>query len=78
MKDLFLPSSELAWPPKPHPCAGMQSQDADCGSPCTEKAQQTPGMTSSSSSPTDDDEHEWIIRTCRKGWDEIVGHRPKL
>ncbi|MBZ3871741.1 MORN repeat-containing protein 5 [Sciurus carolinensis] len=26
----------------------------------------------------DDDEHEWIIRTCRKGWDEIVGHRPKL
>ncbi|XP_038405396.1 MORN repeat-containing protein 5 isoform X10 [Canis lupus familiaris] len=25
-----------------------------------------------------DDEHEWIIRTCRKGWDEIVGHRPKL
>ncbi|KAF7483392.1 Hypothetical predicted protein [Marmota monax] len=27
---------------------------------------------------SDDDEHEWIIRTCRKGWDEIVGHRPKL
>ncbi|XP_041582836.1 MORN repeat-containing protein 5 isoform X1 [Vulpes lagopus] len=27
---------------------------------------------------TDDDEHEWIVRTCRKGWDEIVGHRPKL
>ncbi|XP_015222250.2 MORN repeat-containing protein 5 isoform X1 [Lepisosteus oculatus] len=24
----------------------------------------------------DDDEHEWIIRTCRKGWDEIVGHKP--
>ncbi|KAK1334194.1 hypothetical protein QTO34_005194 [Cnephaeus nilssonii] len=26
----------------------------------------------------DDDEHEWIIRTCRKGWDEFVGHRPTL
>ncbi|XP_004423452.1 PREDICTED: MORN repeat-containing protein 5 [Ceratotherium simum simum] len=25
----------------------------------------------------DDDEHEWIIRKCRKGWDEIVGHRPR-
>ena len=23
----------------------------------------------------DDDEHEWIVRTCRKGWDEIVGYR---
>ncbi|XP_062334501.1 MORN repeat-containing protein 5 [Osmerus eperlanus] len=23
---------------------------------------------------TDDDEHEWIVRTCRKSWDEIVGH----
>ena len=22
----------------------------------------------------DDDEHEWIVRTCRKSWDEIVGH----
>ncbi|XP_012313320.2 MORN repeat-containing protein 5 isoform X1 [Aotus nancymaae] len=26
----------------------------------------------------DDDEHEWITRTCRKGYNEIVGHRPKL
>ncbi|KAM4663203.1 MORN repeat-containing protein 5 [Discoglossus pictus] len=26
----------------------------------------------------DDDEHEWIIRTCRKGWDEITGYKPKL
>ncbi|XP_053138195.1 MORN repeat-containing protein 5 [Hemicordylus capensis] len=25
----------------------------------------------------DDDEHEWIVRTCRKGWDEIVGFKPK-
>lgn len=23
----------------------------------------------------DDDEHEWIVRTCRKGWDEIIGYR---
>ena len=22
----------------------------------------------------DDREHEWIARTCRKAWDEIVGH----
>ena len=27
---------------------------------------------------TDDDEHEWIVRTCRKGWDEIVGYKPKI
>ncbi|XP_074067751.1 MORN repeat-containing protein 5 isoform X2 [Macrotis lagotis] len=26
----------------------------------------------------DDDEHEWIIRTCRKGWDEFIGHKAKL
>ncbi|XP_072016006.1 MORN repeat-containing protein 5-like [Amphiura filiformis] len=26
----------------------------------------------------DDDEHEWIVRTCRKGWDEIVGYKPKI
>ncbi|KAK6196243.1 hypothetical protein SNE40_001504 [Patella caerulea] len=26
----------------------------------------------------DDDEHEWIVRTCRKGWDEIVGPQPQL
>ncbi|XP_056395381.1 MORN repeat-containing protein 5 [Hyla sarda] len=25
----------------------------------------------------DDDEHEWIIQTCRKGWDEVTGYRPK-
>ncbi|XP_072840610.2 MORN repeat-containing protein 5 isoform X1 [Pogona vitticeps] len=25
----------------------------------------------------DDDEHDWIVRTCRKGWDEIIGFRPK-
>ena len=23
----------------------------------------------------DDDEHEWIVRTCRKGWDEYVGYQ---
>ena len=22
----------------------------------------------------DDDEHQWIVFTCRKGWDEYVGH----
>uniref|UniRef100_A0A8D0G5H8 MORN repeat-containing protein 5 n=1 Tax=Sphenodon punctatus TaxID=8508 RepID=A0A8D0G5H8_SPHPU len=26
----------------------------------------------------DDDEHDWIIQTCRKGWDEIIGYKPKL
>ncbi|XP_036352627.1 MORN repeat-containing protein 5 [Ochotona princeps] len=26
----------------------------------------------------DDDEHEWIIRTCRKGWDQIVGRSLQL
>ncbi|XP_068512882.1 MORN repeat-containing protein 5 isoform X2 [Anas acuta] len=25
----------------------------------------------------DDDEHEWIIRTCRKAEDETTGHKPK-
>lgn len=36
------------------------------------------GMTASpSSSLADDDEHEWIIRTCRKGWDETMGPKPK-
>ncbi|PAA61479.1 hypothetical protein BOX15_Mlig026783g1 [Macrostomum lignano] len=25
----------------------------------------------------DDDEHEWIVRTCRKQWDEFVGHQEK-
>ncbi|XP_045018246.1 MORN repeat-containing protein 5 isoform X1 [Bubalus bubalis] len=25
----------------------------------------------------DDDEHEWIVRTCRKGWDETMGPEPK-
>ncbi|OCT65620.1 MORN repeat-containing protein 5 isoform X1 [Xenopus laevis] len=25
----------------------------------------------------DDDEHEWIIQTCRKAWDETTGYRPK-
>ncbi|WAR22132.1 MORN5-like protein [Mya arenaria] len=23
--------------------------------------------------PADDDEHNWIVKTCRKGWDEYVG-----
>lgn len=23
----------------------------------------------------DDDEHEWIIKTCRKGWDENVDYK---
>lgn len=22
----------------------------------------------------DDQEHEWIVRTCRKSWDEFIGH----
>ncbi|XP_062930255.1 MORN repeat-containing protein 5 isoform X2 [Mobula hypostoma] len=26
----------------------------------------------------DDDEQEWIVRTCRKGWDQITGYRPEL
>ncbi|XP_072422520.1 MORN repeat-containing protein 5 [Chiloscyllium punctatum] len=26
----------------------------------------------------DDDEHEWIVRTCRKGWDQITGYKPEL
>ena len=27
----------------------------------------------------DDDEHHWIVRTCRKGWDEHVGgQNPRL
>ncbi|KAK7505005.1 hypothetical protein BaRGS_00003575 [Batillaria attramentaria] len=25
----------------------------------------------------DDDEHEWIVKTCRKGWDEYVGYKHK-
>ncbi|XP_043914649.1 MORN repeat-containing protein 5 [Protopterus annectens] len=25
----------------------------------------------------DDDEHEWIVRTCRKGWDQITGYQPR-
>ncbi|MBN3282535.1 MORN5 protein, partial [Polyodon spathula] len=25
----------------------------------------------------DDDEHEWIVRTCRKCWDEITRYKPK-
>ncbi|KAI0238372.1 MORN repeat-containing protein 5 [Lamellibrachia satsuma] len=25
----------------------------------------------------DDDEHEWIINNCRKGWDEFVGYKPQ-
>ena len=24
----------------------------------------------------DDDEHAWIVKTCRKGWDENVGYKP--
>lgn len=23
----------------------------------------------------DDDEHDWIVKTCRKGWDEYVGYK---
>ncbi|KAM4635152.1 MORN repeat-containing protein 5 [Polymixia lowei] len=26
----------------------------------------------------DDQEHEWIVRTCRKAWDEIVGYDPDI
>ena len=26
----------------------------------------------------DDDEHDWILKICRKGWDENVGYRPDL
>ncbi|KAK7120244.1 hypothetical protein R3I94_020295 [Phoxinus phoxinus] len=25
----------------------------------------------------DDQEHEWIVRTCRKSWDEFIGHYPR-
>ncbi|XP_046552601.1 MORN repeat-containing protein 5-like [Haliotis rubra] len=25
----------------------------------------------------DDDEHDWIVKTCRKGWDEYVGYTAK-
>ena len=25
----------------------------------------------------DDDEHDWIVKTCRKGWDEYVGYTHK-
>jgi hypothetical protein len=25
----------------------------------------------------DDDEHLWIIQTCRKGWDEYIGYKEK-
>uniref|UniRef100_A0A8C4SJJ3 MORN repeat-containing protein 5 n=1 Tax=Erpetoichthys calabaricus TaxID=27687 RepID=A0A8C4SJJ3_ERPCA len=25
----------------------------------------------------DDDEHEWIVQKCRKGWDEVTGYKPK-
>ncbi|XP_025113528.1 MORN repeat-containing protein 5-like [Pomacea canaliculata] len=25
----------------------------------------------------DDDEHEWILKTCRKAWDEYVGYTEK-
>ena len=25
----------------------------------------------------DDDEHEWILKHCRKGWDEVVGIKVK-
>lgn len=26
---------------------------------------------------SDDDENEWIVRTCRKGWDEYAGYQGK-
>jgi len=26
----------------------------------------------------DEDEHNWIIKTCRKGWDEFIGFKPKF
>ncbi|KAK2571222.1 MORN repeat-containing protein 5 [Acropora cervicornis] len=26
--------------------------------------------------PADDDEHDWILKTCRKGWDENRGNKP--
>lgn len=25
----------------------------------------------------DDEEHEWIIQTCRQAWDETSEHQPK-
>jgi len=25
----------------------------------------------------DDQEHEWIVRTCRKSWDEFIGPYPR-
>lgn len=27
--------------------------------------------------PTDDSEHEWIVRACRKAWDEVAGVDPE-
>jgi len=27
---------------------------------------------------SDDDEHDWITRHCRKGWDEIIGFKEQL
>lgn len=27
--------------------------------------------------PPDDQEHEWIVRTCRKAWDEVCGAEPE-
>uniref|UniRef100_A0A8C2G1L7 MORN repeat-containing protein 5 n=1 Tax=Cyprinus carpio TaxID=7962 RepID=A0A8C2G1L7_CYPCA len=26
---------------------------------------------------TDDQEHEWIVQTCRKSWDEFIGRCPR-
>jgi len=26
----------------------------------------------------DEDEHNWIIKTCLKGWDEFIGFKPKI
>lgn len=81
MKGLFLPNRELkrlATKATPLSWNSPTSQDPTWGSPRAGEAQGAPGVTSSSSSLADDDEHEWIIRTCRKGWDEFVGHRPQL
>ncbi|XP_065068546.1 MORN repeat-containing protein 5-like isoform X2 [Rhopilema esculentum] len=27
---------------------------------------------------SDDDEHDWIVKNCRKGWDENVGYQPDI
>lgn len=81
MEDLLLPSTELkrlATQATLLCRIAPTSQDPTWGSARAGQAQRAPGTISSPSSVADDDEHEWITRTCRKAWDEFVGRRPKL